>query len=355
MIILKDIFVLGFDPIFLDILVSPLDQNKNKLNNFPEIGEHVPNTIVKLIPGGNSLNVARMLTKLTSNVFFFGAFNSFFLELIHSNISNLTCISTTNAEPNFTIAIQFNSGEIQMNSIKAGFGINDLNLESIFYLIYSRIVPFSNIGLNAKGPDLFDQIASLFIELKNQIGDSGEERKNIEQFLVNWLHNSKITEQNSPSIDKLFQNINSLTSIHISKKIFYFDPSSLKSFTHWTWLILFIQEKFTYLPGYKIISINEYEFSLMIKNKINFNFFLSKNDNYLIVHETNIVTIYTKNLENETVVSVPKIDPNLIISSVGAGDSFNAGLLYEFSKSLNIYSAVNHGIYIVQQFLTNTI
>lgn len=353
---MEDIFVLGFDPIFLDILVLPLDEQNKKLSSFPEIGEHITNTTVKLIPGGNSLNVARILTKLTKNVFFFSAFNSFFLELIHTNIPNLTCKSTTETEPNFTIALQFLSGEIQMNSIKSGFGITDLNVESLYYLTYSRIVPFSNIGLNKNGLLLFEKLVSFFIDLQGYIDNKGTENTSILQFIDDWINKTQSKSLRQLPNDFLKFNLDSLTSISISNKIFYFDPSSLKSFSSWPWLNSFFEKKFSFLPGYKIISLNEFEFDLMIKNKIDFDSFLVvEANNYLIVHETDIITIYTKSLKNKFVISVPKVNSELIISSVGAGDSFNAGVLYEFSKSFNILSAINYGILIAQKFLTNSL
>ena len=67
---MSDLFVLGFDPVFLDIIVTPLDNSNAKLSKLPPVGEHVSNTDVQLVPGGNSLNVARILCKLSKKVFF---------------------------------------------------------------------------------------------------------------------------------------------------------------------------------------------------------------------------------------------------------------------------------------------
>ena len=57
---MHEVFVLGFDPIFLDIIVSPVDSHLNKISSLPKIGEHMSNTHIKMIPGGNGLNFARV-------------------------------------------------------------------------------------------------------------------------------------------------------------------------------------------------------------------------------------------------------------------------------------------------------
>lgn len=348
-------FVLGFDPIFLDVIVTPLDKDNAKLNEFPIIGEHITNTNVKFIPGGNSLNVAKILSKLTSNVYFFGAINPLFMELIRSDVPHLLCKSTSERDFNVTVALQFKSGEIQMNSLKSSFSSNDLNFESLYYLTYSRIIPFSNIGLNLDGVSLFDELASYFIELSKFFKINSESNENLSPFIAKWLerqknNNSKIKTGSSNDLN-VFKN----TSVDISSKIFYFDPSSLLSFKEWNWLDSFFKNLYSFLPGFKIISLNEHEFSLMTKNNINFNVFLRNENNFLIIHESDTVNLFTKSLNNKKSVSVPKINENLIKSSVGAGDAFNAGLLFEFSKSNDIISGIINGIKIAQQFLTDSL
>ncbi len=353
---MKDIFVLGFDPVFLDIVVSPLDSHNNKLANFPPIGEHVTNTHVTMVPGGNALNVARILSLLTSHVFFFGAMDTSFLERINLNISKLTCFATSKREPNVTVALQFQTGEIQMNSVKSDFSINDITAHSLFYLSFSRIVPFSNIGLNTNGPALFDFIGSFFIELTNHFQDSSliDNLINFRDFLSSYLNNnsilSKIAQNLSIPSDPLFNDF----SLNLSQKIFYFDPSSLLTFGNWSWLQSFFVDKFPFLPGYKIISVNEHEFSLMSTNNIDFDFLLAQENVFVIIHESELVTILSKSINNKTILQVPHLAETDIVSSVGAGDAFNAGLLLEFSKSFDIVSACTNGITIAQKSLTNS-
>ena len=352
---MNNLFVLGFDPIFLDVIVTPLDKENSKFTEFPIIGEHITNTNVKFIPGGNSFNVAKILSKLTSNVFFFGAINPLFMELIRSNVPHLICKSTSQRDFNITIALQFQSGEIQMNSLKSSFSVNDLNFESLYYLTYSKIIPFSNVGLNFDGISLFDKLASYFIELKNFIQKNPKNNENVPQFIIKWLEEQKNNNLNKIEESSDDLNIFSNTLIDIDSKIFYFDPSSLLSFKDWDWLNNFFKNSFAFLPGSKIISLNEHEFSLMTQNNINFNDFLNGENTYLIIHESSLVSLFTNSLKNKKVVSVPKIDEDLIISSVGAGDAFNAGLLFELSKSYDIISSITNGIKIAQQFITDSL
>ena len=354
---MNDLCVLGFDPIFLDIIVSPLDDNQNKLENFPQIGEHIPNTDVKILPGGNAFNVARVLTKITQKVYFFGAIDPFFDQLVQDNIPALNCRSTRNKKSNVTIAVQFLSGEIQMNSITSSFSVGDVSLESLVHLLFSKIVPFSNIGLNKDGPSLFDFLTSFFINFYKYCSSTAGE-KNL-QFISNFFETNKGKFEflQSTNINSLISDYSFLSSseFDLDSKIFYFDPSSLKSFTSWKWLDSFFTDKFRMLPGYKIISLNEHEFNLMKANQINFNLYLKQNNNYLIVHESHQVTIFQHNLSEQIILPVPKIPEESIVSSVGAGDSFNAGLIFEFSNSFDITLACKSGIKIAQKYLTNSL
>lgn len=353
---MTDIFVLGFDPVFLDVVVTPLDSQDNKLPDFPPIGEHVANTTVNMIPGGNSLNVARILTRLTSQVFFFGSFNHFFLELMKQNIPQLHCFSTKQKEPNVTVALQFQSGEIQMNAVKYDFNVSDITFSSLFYLCYSSIIPFSNIGLNTSGPALFDFLGNFFIDLNKHV----QNISNIDD--INHFNDqisSFLLKQNlftNVSIDKTFlsDSVFNQRPFDLSQKIFYFDPSSLQNFSNWSWLQSFFVEKFAFLPGYKIISVNEHEFALLKDHGVDFEFLIKKENLFLIIHESQVVTIISQSFANKELVKVPELDKKKIISSVGAGDAFNAGLLLKFSKSHDIVAACTNGIKIAQQSLTNT-
>ena len=177
---------------------------------------------------------------------------------------------------------------------------------------------------------------------------------NFNDFVSSFINDhailSTISQDLSIPDDPLFNDF----SLNVSNKIFYFDPSSLLNFNNWTWLRSFFTKKFANLPGYKIISVNEHEFSLMSKNGIDFDFLLSQESTFVIIHETKVVTILSKDLDKKTVLQVPHLDEIDIISSVGAGDAFNAGLLLEFSKSFDIVSACTNGITIAQKSLTNS-
>ena len=342
---LKKIFVLGFDPVFLDIIVSPLDNANQKLADFPPIGEHVTNTNVVFVPGGNALNVARVLTKITTDVYFFGSMDNYFLELVHSNLPSLNCFATRIKEPNVTVAMQFQNGEIQMNSLKSGFSTQDLTVQALLYVTLSQIIPFSNIGLNAEGPPLFDFLTSFFIDLSQSFQSSSGKfsYQALKEFMVNWFvtHGSDHLNQEFSSIDtSLFDNL----TFNLSSKISYFDPSSLKTFSNWSWLNSFFSDQFALLPGYKIISLNEYEFALLEKNNISFPHFLNHKNCFVIIHDSKSVTILSFNNSDKITLKVPPLDEKDIVSSVGAGDSFNAGLLYDFSLSFDIVSACKAGI-----------
>ena len=351
-------FVLGFDPVFLDILVSPFDQKNQKLSSLPKIGEHITTTEVSMIPGGNSLNVARVLAKITDEVYFFSSFNNFFLELVQNNIPPLHAIATRSQEPNYTVALQFKHGEIQMNSLHYFFGLQDISFNSLYYLTFSKVVPFSNIGLNKQAPEVFDFLSNYFsifndFQLRSPSLDSFDL---IKEFF----------SENHPMFDKLslfsegfpkeFSHDLTNQSFNISQKIFYFDPSSLKSFTNWNWLNHFITNKFGPLPGFKIISLNEHEYNLMKTNLVDFQTFLEKSPrNFLIVHESTNIRYFQHSLDNMKELSVPSLNEDTIVTSVGAGDSFNAGLIYEFSKSFDIISACSYAITVAQRYMTNTL
>ena len=354
---MSDLFVLGFDPVFLDIIVIPMSPANVKLTAFPEIGEHVSNTQVIMLPGGNALNVARILTKLTSNVAFFGNFNKFFAELIESNIPALESHATTFDEPNVTVALQFATGEVQMNAVKSHFGAEHLSLESLWYLLFSAIIPFSNMGLNPKATGLFDVLYSFFSSLYNKLSTSQISQSNdsLLEFISDFGSHHKLANLSKPILTTSKLPFDIVDMPDLNKKILYFDSSTLQSFTQWSWLNSFFSSKFNSLPGFKIVSINEHEFSAMKTHQVDLEAFLNTNQTFLVVHEVSKVAIYIQSLAQVTILQVPPLSPDKIVSSVGPGDAFTAGLVLEFSKSFDIQKACQHAIVIAQQFLTGSL
>jgi sugar/nucleoside kinase (ribokinase family) len=350
---MKNFYVLGFDPVFLDILVTPFNIKGEILTNFPAIGEHIENTTVSIIPGGNSLNFAHALTNITKNVYFFCAANNFVTHLIRKHIPSLNCVTTTEKDPNFTVAIQFRSGEIQMNAVTSSFSIQDISKKSLLYLSFSNIVPFSNLGLNSHALILFVFISDFFIEM-NKIFSLVPSIKDINcEFIFNYINNLDLFKNNHNDIIEFKREEFSEIFVNLSKKIFYFDPSTLKSFLDWEWLKFFLINKFALLPGFKIITLNENEYQQMFENEIDFDGFLQNQKSFLIIHEAKLVTIFEKSLRNKTLIKVPDLNGKNIISTVGAGDVFNAGLVLKFSSTFNIVKSVEFGIQLAQKFLVN--
>lgn len=357
---MTEIFVLGFDPVFIDILVTPLTPESTPLSSFPKIGEHIANTKISMVPGGNGLNVARVLSLLTPQVLFFSNFNPFFAELLRTNTEYLQYYSTKSLTPNITVALQFSTGEVQMNAVSSFFGPEDLSFTSLLYLCLSNVVPFSNLGLNTKGPSLFDFLCSFFNNLKDflyTISHDSDRETNFDK-LVNFIRLQESTFPLSfvdpePTLSD-FSKLLSFTP-NLDHKVFYFDSSTLQSFTKWNWLQEFLSQEFKDLPGHKIITINEYEFESLKSHNIDLNLFLTGTQTFMVVHESTKVTIYQKNLKNVTVLPVPVLEADRIVTSVGAGDSFTAGLLYDYVQSFDIFSACNHAITIAQRYLTNTL
>ena len=256
-----------------------------------------------------------------------------------------------------TVALQFKTGEIQMNSISHFFSISDLNFKSLFFLTFSKVVPFSNLGLNKKAIRLFDFFTTYFIGLESFLNNSHISDK----FDLVTTYISNITKTNEDLIhlkidsqELILSEINE-PRIDLSNKIFYFDPSTVTSFVDWTWLKTFFNKKFANLPGFKIISLNEHEYQLIESNGINFDEFLiiSKN-NFLIVHESTKITYFQNSIQNKDFIQVPYLNEDKIISSVGAGDAFNAGLVYKFSRTHDIFDACKYGITIAQKHLTGS-
>lgn len=356
---MKNIMVLGFDPVFLDIIVTPLDNNNMKIQDLPEGSEHLTNTKIKLSPGGNGLNVARVLSELQTNVYFIGNFDTNFEELVKKNSPKLNLISLTQKEPNYTVALQFIKHEKQLNSFSSDFNANDLTFESLLLLTISNIIPFSNIGLNSSGESLFEFISDYFNNLKSQtefLNKITSPKLILETLkeIITSIGDKKLALDPLRDNFKFTEIINNfiLHSVkEIDKKIFYFDPSTLSNFTSFDWLNSFLEFKFSTLPGYKFITVNEHEYNSFLNNKLDFNLILKNKNNFVIKHDEKEVIVYNSSLEDYFKISVPKIDIEKIKTSVGAGDAFNAGFLYNFGLNYDIKSGIKFAIQIAQKYI----
>ncbi|MHA2298934.1 MAG: PfkB family carbohydrate kinase [Candidatus Hodarchaeales archaeon] len=352
------IIVLGYDPVFLDILVSPKSSDGSSLLEMPELGEHVPNTSIRLVAGGNGLNIAKILVQLNLEVIFVAKMDGSFQELIHKEVPELKLLPVKDLEPNYTVALQFPSGEIQMNAVKHVFESTDLTSEALTLLALSDIIPFSNLGLNKEAPALYNKIAGFLTEFFQLLSirdnkNSSSIIKEFEDLVTRFSSNFQI-ERINYYYDKFASFLSSITLDEtLTGKIYYFDPSTLAEFSDWDWLKQFLYNVMPSLPGSKIISVNEHEHSLLEDHGILMSEVANKKNTHCIQHDISSIRIWSSSFQspNPVVIDVPFLDPATIVTTVGAGDVFNAGLLSSYLKTMDIIAAVKSGITIAQKFL----
>jgi len=358
----NEIIALGYDPVFVDIITTPKDPDGKNLTDLPPAGEHIPNTDIKLISGGNALNVAKMMSNLGHNTFFVAAMDTFFKNLVEKEVPKLSLISTRDQAPNYTLALHLADGEVQMNNVRYGFDVPDLSPTAYVLLALSKIVPFSNFGLNKHANNLFPHIAKFLKDFYDLIA-----KRDIYQAPEDALGNliAKYTvdyDTYDLESDSFFTHcfellVKQVKNQAVGEKVYYLDPSTLKGFNDWAWLRSFVHDHLAdpVLKGHKVISVNEFEFELMKSHKLPLeNIAHDTSDFYVIQHGIEQVRIWQKGVPtaNPSVVDVPGLKREKIITTVGAGDVFNAGVLSAFMSNYNMESAVGNGITVVQKYLT---
>ncbi len=295
---MSDSIAIGYDPVFLDVLVKIKDEDGNLLKKVPyQAGSHYPFSEISLEPGGNGLNLAKTLSRLRHDpVTFVGKVNTVMRALL-SPYENLQVVSVKDQEPNITVSLELEQGEFQINYKHVGFAPDDLTPQAITLFQESRVNTYSNLGLNPSALELYDFLAS-------KILDSGR---------------------------------------LLEGKISVFDPSTLLAFDQWEVLREFFEEKFSRLPGVKIVSVNEEEYQLLRGNGA-----LKESKGFMIVvHSTSQVVVHDG---EKTRFLVPPL-PGPAKQLLGAGDAFNAGLVQGFLTGCSVVESVRRAIETAQQHI----
>lgn len=364
---MKRTCVFGYDPVFLDILVTPKDKKGNTLHDLPKLGEHVPNTDIKLVAGGNALNVAKVMSKLGQGheVMLVANMNSFFMSLIRKVIKQIQLYATTDQEPNYTCALHLRDGEWQMNAIKHGFAQEHLTPTAFVLLALSSVIPFSNFGLNQlAAPRLYSRMIR-FLNGYTKLFESKTIYERIKPSITELIKKHTLNHSSyNTKEDETFQRylgilVKTIKEKKLGDKLFYLDPSTLADFKKWKWLQQFIQKELSTLKGYKLISLNEHEYELMVKHDVPLYKATQQEESKIIVlqHDTKSVKIWKQGIPQDEplIVEVPPLDPNKIVTTVGAGDSWNAGLLSSFLESKDIIKSTETANQVAQQYLTGKI
>lgn len=351
--------IIGYDPVFVDVLVHPYGSDGKILNNLPPLGEHVPNTGVWFVAGGNGFNVAKTMSYLHPNVTFVATMTPHYMGLAQEAAPNLNLLSVKEVEPNYTIALHLGGGEIQMNSVNQGFGVEGLTRAGLWGLLQTDLVPFSNIGLNKEGEKLFLEMAAFIQEVSDLTTVHQEDLQEGGRVMGRLAEEIEglVEKKNRPgdvvghqTIDMPDPNTGELPTISVDKT-YYFDPSTLAGFGGWHWLPTFLTDIFPALPGQKILSVNEHEAQKLVDHGITFGEILDHPNVIIVQHESGKVQTWesTNEPKNETktqptVTKVEKLHSDEIVTSVGAGDSFVAGLLVHYLSSRNAKDATKAGV-----------
>ncbi len=206
--------IIGFDPTFVDIVVRLFGAEGNLLPSLPSAGHHHRNCTIVEVAGGNGVNVARTLAKLGIDVTAVIPFDDYFGGLLRNetNQDHLKILEIPGVGSNRTVAVIWNDGELQLNSVSQSLGRVNWTKEIHQSWMKSPIHVFLNWGLN---PLASEWVACQVLALS---GFSWKEIFEIEpQRLIDFALKSEFLSDNPIFLDtgllKEHQNYSDLQSL----------------------------------------------------------------------------------------------------------------------------------------------
>ncbi|MHA1304593.1 MAG: carbohydrate kinase family protein [Candidatus Heimdallarchaeaceae archaeon] len=303
----------GYDPTFIDIDIRPLEDESRLIKKFPPLGSHWLDTDIKFRPGGNGFNFCRALSTLGEKVTFVGPSNDFFQSLVKNLNLDLEIFPIKGAEVNYTAILNLYDGEVQFNNVRSKLSPNLLTPELLELFRLSPVKSISNVSLN---PDSIEWVSSLLLSLVD-------------------ASNPLITDI-SAKLEEKFKHIGQ-TKID---GIIFIDPSDISHYNrlHEFYKLLTSLKKFVCT---KILSVNEYEMQTLCSIENLSPLELSKKlDLNIIFHTAAEVCFYS----NKETITLSTRTLRKKVTFVGAGDVFNAAVVFKLLKNESTYDALKFGI-----------
>lgn len=301
----------GFDPTFIDALLTPLNPDGMPLDCFPDPGTHHVHNELRMSVGGNGYNFARTLSQIGKSVTFVGPYDSMF-ETMHIaegdrfKLRRLTLPQRTN----WTIGVNLAAGEVQFNKADTSLTEADASEEVKQAFVQSPIKSLSNIGLNPQGPEWATALVKACPDP-------------LTEHQVMYLDPSDLSAHKDlkARLRKLWSAIANLNRDN---------PCGLTSF---------------------LITVNEHEYHRLFDSSNDRSRIQNETNGMVVLHGAERVHTWFPNGKKQT-FDVPKLDKrDHQLNFVGAGDAFNAILVAHLLKGNDSSAAVRDAIIGAKQFI----